>query len=96
MIDWYHLAANSLWIIACAIVLGTVSLASWEASTVHRKLIIVLSYPRYQILLFIAGLFFCLGIAGTLDRWWEIILWLLIALVFSGQIYRILARKQKE
>jgi hypothetical protein len=85
VIDWYHVTANAVWILACAIALATLSYASWVASIKHEKLRNVLKLNNYQTSMNIAGILFCLGLAGVSDKWWEIALWLLIAALFSWQ-----------
>jgi hypothetical protein len=86
MIDWFNLVANALWILACAIALATLSHASWMASLQHEKLRKIMALPVYQTIINIAGIFFCLGLAGTSSKWWEIILWLIIAALITGQL----------
>ncbi len=82
MIDWFHVATNALWILACILALSTLSYASWIASAKHQKLRNILSQSPYQTSLAIAGLLFCLGLAGSAERWWEIGLWLGLAILF--------------
>ena len=85
MIDWYNLAANALWIIGLAIALAVLSHASWQASQRHEKLRQQLAQPGYQIFLDLAAVLFCLGMAGTSRRIWEIILWAVLAVLFIAQ-----------
>jgi hypothetical protein len=85
MIDWYNLVMNSFWILACAIALATLSYASWEASTMKEKFLTRLGQPNYQNILNIAGLLFCVGLAGTSDVVWQQILWGLLGLGFIFQ-----------
>jgi len=85
MIDWFKLVANDLWILACALALATLSYASWSASLRHEKLRKILALPKYQISMNIAGILFCFGLAGTSNKWWEIMLWLILAAMFIGQ-----------
>jgi len=87
MIDWFNLVMNSFWILGCSIALATLSYASWEASTMKDKFIIRLKQPGYQISLNIAGLLFCIGLAGTSDVVWQQILWGLLGLGFVFQIF---------
>ena len=86
MIDWYNLVMNSFWILACAIALAMLSYASWEASALKVKFLARLKQPQYQIILNIAGLLFCIGLAGTSDVVWQQILWGLLGLGFVLQI----------
>ena len=96
MIDWYHLAANALWILALAIALATISYASWVAGSKHQKLGDTIALPGYQISLDMAGILFSLGLAGTSERWWEVLLWLLITVLFTGlAVIKIISRNKK-
>ena len=85
MIDWFNLAANALWIIGMAIGLAVVSHASWQASLHHEKLRARLAQTGYQIFIDLAAVLFCLGMAATSRRVWEIILWSGLAVLFFAQ-----------
>jgi hypothetical protein len=85
MIDWFNLAANALWILALAIVLAVVSYASWQAALNHEKIRAQLARPGYQVYFDLAAVLFCLGMAGTSRRVWEISLWSLLAVLFIAQ-----------
>ena len=86
MVDWFNLAANSLWILGCALALATLSYARWEASTKGEKLRSQLNSHHFQVPLNLAGALFCLGLAGTSDAVWEIVVWLILAVLFCVQI----------
>jgi hypothetical protein len=95
VIDWYNLAANSLWIFALALALAVLSFASWEAKTGGKRLRDVLSRPRWELTLNLAGALFCLGLAATSDKLWERILWLLLMGSYLIQIgYRLWLRRR--
>lgn len=79
MIDWPNVAYNSLWIIGCAIALAAISYASWDASVRQERFSNRLKQPAYEIAFGVAGLLFCLGLAGTARVTWEQVLWLLLA-----------------
>ena len=85
MIDWFNLVANALWIVGLAIALAVVSHASWQAALHHEKLRSWLAQPGYQIFFDLAAVLFCLGMAATSRRVWEIILWSGLALLFIAQ-----------
>jgi len=85
MIDWFNLAANALWIIGLAIALAVVSHASWQAALYHEKLRSRLAQPGYQMFFDLAAVLFCLGMAATSRRVWEIILWSGLAVLFIVQ-----------
>jgi hypothetical protein len=95
MIDWYNLLMNSCWILGCSLALATLSYASWEASTLKEKFFNRLKLPGYQISLNIAGLLFCIGLAGTSSVVWQQILWGLLGLGFVFQIFMEIKRSRK-
>jgi hypothetical protein len=86
VIDWLNLAANSLWILGCAVGLAAVSYASWEASIKQVKLRQQLQRAGYQAAFSAAGLLFSLGLAGLSSRWWEAVLWLALSIWFALQL----------
>jgi uncharacterized membrane protein YtjA (UPF0391 family) len=86
MIDWGNLAANSAWILGCAIALAAVSYASWLASTSGEKLRNQWKKPGLQKAINLAGLLFCTGLAATSDAIWETILWAILAALFFIQL----------
>lgn len=95
MIDWYRVIANSLWILALALALATISFARWEARSTGAKLGETLNLPGWQTPLNIAGVMFCGGLAATSDVTWERALWLILAGLFVVQVVmsRLSARK---
>ncbi len=86
MIDWLDLAFNSLWVIALALALAVLSFASWEAKVGGERLRDVLSRPRWEFTLNLAGALFCLGLAATSDKIWERVVWLVLAGLYLFQI----------
>jgi hypothetical protein len=86
MIDWYNLLMNSFWIFACALALATLSYASWQASLTGEKFWKQLAQPGYQSSFNLAGLLFCVGLAGTSEIIWQRVLWLLLAVGFAVQL----------
>jgi hypothetical protein len=93
MIDWFNLAANALWILGCALALGTLSFASWQASIRNEKLRQRLSQNSIQAAFDIAGILFCAGLAATSDSTLEIVLWSVLGILFLVQGF--LAVRQK-
>lgn len=86
MIDWLNLAANGLWILACALGLAGLSHASWNArfhGTGIRRYLQEISYQRVFAL---AGVLFCIGLGITAALTWEKVLWLVLALAFIIQL----------
>lgn len=87
MIDWRNLAANSLWILGCALALSTFSYASWEASIHKQKLRVRLGRPAVQLAFNLAGLLFCAGLAATAGSIIETVLWGLLSVLFAAQVF---------
>ncbi len=87
MIDWLNLFYNSIWIIALALALAVLSLAYYESRLEDVKLGVVLNSPRFALSLNLAGALFSLGMSLTSDRWWEILLWIILLGLFSYQGY---------
>jgi predicted lysophospholipase L1 biosynthesis ABC-type transport system permease subunit len=86
MINWYSLAANSLWIFAVALAFSVLSIARWEAVTQGEILQETLKSSRWQIPLHISSVFFCAGLAATSDLLWERILWIILLIWMIIQI----------
>jgi len=86
MIDWYHLAANSLWIFSLALALATLSYARWEARELSKRVRTILSQHKWQIPLNIAGVLFCGGLAATTNVTWERAIWGILAILFIIQL----------
>ena len=84
MIDWVSVGSNALWILGCAIGLGTLSYASWEASVYNEKFTARLRRNPILACLNLAGFLFSLGLAATSDTAIERILWLILAIAFGG------------
>ncbi len=89
MIDWLNLLYNSIWIIAMALALAVVSIAYFQSQQRGEKIMALLIKPKNSLPLNVSGVLFCLGMALTADRWWEIGLWILLLGLFCYQIYTI-------
>ena len=86
MLDWAYLAFNSLWILGCSLALATLSYASYQAWATHEPFRARVNSPGVRLSFDLAGLLFCLGLAGTASRTWELIIWFLLAAFFLSQI----------
>lgn len=93
MIDWFNLAGNALWILGCALALGTLSFASWQASIRNERLRHRLGTSSIQAAFDVAGMLFCTGLAATSDSTLEIVLWSVLGVLFL--IQGILALRQR-
>ena len=96
MIDWNNLAANSLWIMGCAVALASLSYAIWMASMRQKFLRTILVGYQYQIVLNLSGVLLCLGLAATSDALWEILIWLLLGFMFAAQLVITILKNRKK
>lgn len=96
MIDWYSLAANSLWILGLALALATFSYASWQASFYHERTRDRLKRPGTMIVFSAAAVLFCAGLATTSDSTLEIVLWSVLGVLFIVQIVALFRQKRAE
>ena len=92
MIDVSSMLANGLWVAGLALLLATLSWAHWRASREHwrasrerRTLRAELHRPATGRTLNAGMVLFCAGLAATGRRWWEWVLWGLLALGFLAQ-----------
>ena len=86
MIDWQGLVPNALWITGLSIALTVLSYTIWQARVSGESLRQHLSQAPNQVALNLAGLLFCLGLAGSSSRTWEQVVWLVLGLGFALQI----------
>jgi hypothetical protein len=92
VIDWANLAANALWILGCALILATLSYASWEASVYNEKMGTRLGRPSYQVALYLGLFLFAAGLAATAAALLARIVWCILALL--SLVFLILAARQ--
>jgi len=95
MINWYNLIVNVLWILGCAMALAVLSYVSWISSSHGIKFREGLKSRQFQLLLFIAGFLFSLGMVGTSDSMIERAAWILFCLTFIVQGGILIYRKSK-
>jgi len=89
MIDWGSLAANSFWILGCALALAATSYASWQAALSGIKLGVQLKQPQLRASLDLAGLLFCTGLLLTADSRLTMIVWAVLGVFFFLQLLSI-------
>jgi len=88
MIDWLNLLTNSIWIFALALALAVFSIAYYQSQQRGEKIRSILNTPKYALPLNISGALFCLGMTLTSYRWWEIMLWVVLMVLFVIQIFQ--------
>lgn len=81
MIDVQEIFFNSLWILALAILLALLSWISWQAEREGVRFSAVWARPGLRHLVTLSLVLFCAGMAAVSGRWWEQLLWVLLALL---------------
>jgi hypothetical protein len=94
VIDWFNLAANSLWILGCALALASFSYASWRSSLMGGRLRDYIESPGVRQVLYLAGFLFCVGLAILTGSLLERIIWAVLSLAFIVGL--LLAARQKD
>jgi hypothetical protein len=85
MIDWAGVGANTLWILGCALILASLSYASWEASIYREPIGSRLRRQGLRTALSLGAVIFSIGMAGSSRRLLEIALWSVLAVMFLFQ-----------
>lgn len=67
MIDWLSVAANSLWILGCAVILAAVSYYVWVASQASQSILSQFEKPAFLTIFFLGLALIGLGLLGTSD-----------------------------
>ena len=87
MINWFQLLTNSIWISALALAFTVVGITRWEVNVGKGSWRDLLNRSPRAILINLAGLLFCLGLALTDQAWWARALWGVLAILFGIKIY---------
>ena len=96
MIDWFSLAANSLWIVGLAVLLATLSYSDWKKSVENSSLRAVLGEFMPALSINVGLLLFCLGLLATSAMWWERAGWGVALLLVVGQIVADVVAQRKK
>jgi hypothetical protein len=75
MIDLWFVASNSVWIAGLALLLSTLSWASWAASVEQVRIRVLLARRGARRAWGLGLTLFCAGMAATGRAWWEWTLW---------------------
>ncbi len=84
MIDWPLVLFSAVWIGGAALVLATLSYASWSASLRGERWRVVLQRSEYQRVLLAAACLICVGLGLTATSWLEAVLWLMLAVISAA------------
>ncbi len=92
MIDWIGVITNGTWILGLAIIVATLSYADWLAMLRSRasraRMRDVLGQAAFRIALWSGLTLFCVGVALAGGRWWERILWGVLALMSAVEVWQ--------
>ena len=86
MIDGYSLIFNSLWILALAGFLAVISKAYFVTRQQHLSFRKGLGIRINVLLMNFCLLIFCIGIAGSVGTTLERGVWMIMALIWGGQL----------
>jgi hypothetical protein len=92
MIDWIGIITNGTWILGLSIVIATWSYADWFAALCSRasrtRMREVLGQAAFRIALWSGLTLFCVGVALAGGRWWERILWGVLAAMSAVEVWQ--------
>lgn len=81
VIDWLSLFINSFWIIGLAVLLASFSYHYWLAVESRHPLRAQLKEPPFLKLFWLSFLLIAIGLVGTSQKVWEILIWTFFALL---------------
>lgn len=81
VINWFSVFINLFWIVGLAVLLAAFSYHSWLAREEERPLKIQLNQADFQKYFWLALILIAIGLAGTSQRIWEIVIWTIFALL---------------
>jgi hypothetical protein len=75
MINWQSVIFNSFWILGLAVLLAAFSYHYWEAHQLGRSLREQLSQAAFLRFFWLAILLVSIGLIGTSQQIWEMVIW---------------------
>ena len=92
MIDWIGIVVNGVWIFGLAVIVATLGYADWFA-TFHShasrtRMRDVLRQTAFRIALWSGLALFCVGVALSGGRWWERVLWGVLAIMSAVEVWQ--------
>lgn len=87
MPDWTSLALNGLWVLGLATILAAFGFADYQAHVTKTRLRTLLAAPGFQLPLMIGLTLFSVALVFLSHRWWEQVLWGLLALLCAWQAW---------
>lgn len=84
MINWQSVIFNSFWIFGLAIILSAFSYHYWLAGQENRRLRLQLNEAGFLRPTWLGLIFIGIGLVGTSQEIWEMVLWGVLTLVAIG------------
>ena len=84
MINWQSVIFNSFWILGSALILAAFSYHYWLAGQENRKLRLQLSETSFLKPVWLGLIFIGIGLTGTSQETWEMVLWGIVTLIAGG------------
>lgn len=80
VINWRSVIFNSSWLIGLAILLASFSYYYWLAQQKNGRLRDQLNHPTFQQFYWLSFIFVGIGLAGTSQKMWEMVIWIIFTL----------------
>lgn len=80
VINWQSVIVNSFWVMGLALLLAAFSYHVWLAHEQSRRLRDQFNHPTFQRLYWLSFVFVGIGLAGTSQKTWEMIVWIIFTL----------------
>jgi hypothetical protein len=96
LIDWRTVVFAASWVTGLAIVLSALGFADHHAASSGRRFREEVARPKVSAAINFGLVLFCVGLAGSSRAWWEIVLWIALALAFAGYTVHALIRLGRE
>ena len=81
MINWQSVIFNSFWILGLATLLAVFSYGYWQAEQEGQRLPTILGGIGFQRALWLSIALIGTGLAGTSEKFWEILLWGILTVI---------------
>jgi hypothetical protein len=92
MIDWLGVATNGLWLLGLAVSLAVFTYADWSVAyrswETRYRLRDMWGQAAVRRLFWGSLMLFCVGVALSGGRWWERILWGVLAVMAVAEAWR--------
>ena len=88
MIPWLPVLFNGLWILGLAVLLADLSYHYWLAHEEGQRMRAQLGRPAFLSFAWLGLALVAAGLAGTSDRVWELLIWVLFGLFCIVQLVR--------